>query len=193
MLRYWRWALPESAPKENDEQEKNVVLNYESPDVFYQFLTEWFLPTYHKQILQAAKGVQGTMGLIRNLDGATLFIAPRQIFLETYSQWLNDHSSSILDLSVARGDAVAQRKLLEAGIPLKGETKNPATWRYPFYGRDKTVNGGGMIGCFALPLAQLPERVRSVFEDLFGANFDCGSQSIVSEAVTNSSEGVDSL
>ena len=124
--------MPESAPKENDEQEKNAALNYESPDVFYQFLAEWFLPTYHKQILQAAKGVQGTMGLIRNLDGATLFIAPRQIFLETYSQWLNDHSSSTLDLSVARGDAMAQRKLLEAGIPLKGETKNPAIWRYPF-------------------------------------------------------------
>lgn len=193
MLRYWRWALPESAPKEDDRQKEPVVLNYESPDVFYQFLAEWFLPTYHKQILQATKGVQGTMGLIRNLDGATLFIAPRQIFLETYSQWLNDHSSSTLDLSMVHGNAMAQRKLLEAGIPLKGETKNPATWRYPFYGRNKAVNGGGIIGCFALPLEQLPERVRSVFEDLFGIDFDCGSQLSTSETVTNSPEGVDLL
>lgn len=193
MLQYWRWVLPESAPKEDDGQDKPVELNYASPDVFYQFLTEWFLPTYHKQILQAAKGAQGTMGLIRKLDGATIFIAPRQIFLETYGQWLNDHSSSTLDLSMVHGDAVAQRKLLEAGIPLKGETKNPATWRYPFYGRDKTVNGSGMIGCFALPIPQLPEGVQGVFRDLFEAGYGCGSQSIGSEAVTNSPEGVDPL
>lgn len=193
MLQYWRWVLPESAPKAEGKQQKTVVLNYASPDVFYQFLTEWFLPTYRTQILQAVKGVQGTMGLIRNLDGATLFIAPRQIFLETYSHWLNDRGSSTLDLSIVHRDAAAQRKLLEAGIPLKGETKNPATWRYPFYGRSKTVNRGGMIGCFALPIPQLPEGVQGVFRDLFGAGYICGSQSIISEAVTNSSEGVDPL
>lgn len=170
MLRYWRWVLPESAPKETDEQEKTAVLNYESPDVFYRFLTEWFLPTYHSQVLHGAKGGWGTMALVRKLEGKEFFIAPRMKFLETYAQWLKSQHSPSFDLSASKGEATVQRKLLEAGIPLRGEKNNPSTWRYPFYGKQE-----GMVNCLALPVGQLPRLAQSAFENLIGTDPDTAS------------------
>lgn len=165
MLWYWRTVLPESAPpEEGNTQEEAAALAYDTPEAFYQFLTEYFLPTYHGQVLLAATGTQGTMGLLHKVANGdeTYFITPRALLLEVYARWLDERHAAAFDLSAYNGEAAVQRKLLEAGIPLKGEKGNPATWRYKFYGTGEKVN------CLALPLAQLPKAVQSVFGQLFG-------------------------
>ena len=43
-----------------------------------------------------------------------------------------------------------------------------ATWRYPFYGKDKKTPGGGMVNCMALPLSHLPENVHTALGTKFG-------------------------
>lgn len=184
LLQYWRLVLPESAPKADDEQEEPETLNYTQPDVFYRFLTEWFLPTYRGQVLQAAKGTQGTMGLIRSLDGTDFFITPRRSFLEAYAQWLGNHDSPAFDLFAPRADAAVQRTLFEAGVPLKHETNNPSTWRFAFYGK-----AGSSINCLALPLTALPDEVRKGFGILFGGNDAPVPGSNRFEALTNGEKG----
>lgn len=133
--------------------------------VFYRFLTEYFLPTYHGQILRADKAVPGTMGLIRCLGDTDFFITPRNGFLGSYSQWLRDQDSPAFDLSAVHADAAVQRKLLEAGIPLRHESNNPSTWRYAFHGK-----ANGNVNCLALPLEELPEAVQRAFGALFGSD-----------------------
>ena len=79
------------------------------------------------------------MGLIRPVGGSDYIIIPRTALLETYSNWLKEQRISGFDLSTAKSEAAVQRSLLEAGIPFKHEGNNPATWRYPFYSKDKKL------------------------------------------------------
>lgn len=185
LLQYWRLVLPESAPYEENGQAAPENLAYDAPDVFYQFLSDAYLPTYRSQIVQGVKGESGTMGLIRELDGGRSFIAPRKIILEAYTTWLAEHRGSVCDLSAPKSEAAVQRQLMENGVPLRGEKHNPSTWRYSFYREDN-----GKVECFALPFVQLPESVRSVFGELFGIDSDCGEKPKAPEAAPNSSEVV---
>ncbi|MEH2940802.1 hypothetical protein [Lawsonibacter sp. JLR.KK007] len=191
LLHYWRLVLPESAPQE--EKEQNTQYTYNDFQTFYRFLLEYFFPTYQGQILQGRQGYQGTMGLIRPLDGVDYIIIPRTILLEAYSKWLPGQHISGFDLSTTKSEAAVQRSLLEAGIPFKHESGNPATWRYPFYGKDKKTSGGGMISCMALPVSQLPESVQTVFGTLFGGPNSHMAIPNAPEAAMNGSDGVKPL
>lgn len=185
MLQYWRWVLPESAPREDDGQDKPVELNYASPDVFYQFLTEWYLPTYRDQILRNTKGLPGTMAVIRKLDGEDWFIAPRKQLLEVYARWLAEQQAPVFEI---RNEAASQRQMLEAGIPLRGEKNNPATWRHSFY-----ADSQDKVDCLALPIAQLPEQVQTVFGNLSGTRIDRSPVPAPSEPATDSWKGANVL
>lgn len=188
LLYYWRLVLPESAPQK--EKEPNTQYTYNDPRTFYRFLTEYFLPTYQKQILQGRQGSQGTMGLIRPLDGLDYIIIPRTVLLETYSNWLKEQNISDFDLSTAKSEAAVQRSLLDAGIPFKHEGNNPATWRYPFYGKDKKTPGGGMVNCMALPLSHLPENVQTILGTKFGGGDFNATPPSPAEAAPDSRKGV---
>ena len=85
-----------------------------------------------------------------------------------------------------------QRKLLEAGIPVKGESGNPVTWRYKFYAADAKVKKKD-VDCIGLPMAQLPEMVQSVIGQLLGT--PCGEVSVPNspESAPNGQEGVNPL
>ena len=164
---YWQLVLPESALSETGPQDSPANPDYDTPSVFYQFLTDHYIPTYRGQVLRGTKAAQGTMAIIYTVDEVEYFIAPRRRFLEVYAQWLSDHGSSAFELSGDKDEAAVQRKLLDAGIPLKGETKNPATWRYKFFNANANVPKN-KIDCFGLPIRQLPETVQSVFGQLLG-------------------------
>lgn len=191
LLYYWLLVLPESAPQK--EKEPNTQYAYDNPSTFYRFLTEYFLPTYQSQILQGRQGHQGTMGLIRPLDGVDYIIIPRTTLLKTYSKWLPGQRISGFDLSTTKSEAAVQRSLLEASIPFKHESSNPATWRYPFYGKDKKTSGGGIISCMVLQVSQIPENVQTVFGTLFdGPNSHMDIPNAL-EAAMNGSDGVKPL
>lgn len=130
------------------------------------------------------------MGLLHKVgNGDTLyFITPRERFLERYAQWLKKHHADTFDLSATTGGAAVQRRLPEAGIPLKCEANNPATWRYSFFGKDQ-----GKVNCLALPISQLPEAVRTVFGQLFGTVSGNGTIPTRAEAVPNSQEEAKTL
>ena len=165
--RYWRLVLPESAPAEDGPQNSPANLAYDAPPVFFQFLSDYYIPTYRDQILIGKKAAQGTMATVINVEEVEYFIAPRGRFLEIYAQWLSDQGGSAFELSGDKDEAAVQRKLLEAGVPLRGEAKNPVTWRHKFY--NTSVKGQKrMIDCFGLPIAQLPETVQSVIGQLLG-------------------------
>ena len=188
LLQYWRLVLPESAPCENNEQAASANLAYDVPEVFYRFLLEEYLPTYHNQIVHGAKSEPGTMGLVRELDGTSYFIAPRKRFLESYAQWLTERHAAVFDLSAPKGEAMVQRQLLETGIPLRGEKNNPATWRHPFYGKK-----AGMVSCFALPIRQLPESFQTAFKNQIGVGSDTISIPNQSEPLPDDGKGAESL
>lgn len=188
LLQYWRLVLPESAPCENNGEAASANLAYDTPEIFYRFLLEEYLPTYRNQIIPGVKGEPGTMGLARELDGASYFIAPRKRFLESYAQWLTERHAAIFDLSASKGEAMVQRQLLEAGIPLRGERNNPATWRYPFYGKK-----AGMVSCFALPIRQLPESVQAAFKNQIGEGSDTTSVPNQSEPLPDNGKGAEAL
>lgn len=188
MLRYWRLALPESAPQPDGGQFDSVSLSYEAPELFYRFLTDYYLPTYQNQVLNATKGFEGTVGLIRNLEGIDLFITPRKVFLKSYAKWLEEHHASCFALSTPTDGAVVQRKLMEAGVPLRGEKNNPSTWRHAFYKKRKDK-----VDCLALPIPQLPEQVQATFESLFGLLSDTFVHPTLAEVVPNSPEGAEVL
>lgn len=182
LLRYWRLVLPESAPHADNGQAASTSIVYDAPEVFYRFFMDNYLPTYRRQIIRAIKGGEETMGLIRELNGEMFFITPRESILKAYSEWLPDHSRIGLD---CKSGATVQRCLKENGVPLKGEKRNPATWRYAFR------SNGEKIECFALPLAQLPESVQHVFDELFGTDSGCEGMPEASDAVPNSAKEVE--
>ena len=173
MFYYWRLVLPESAPQEAHAQVNPVPSTYDTQDTFYQFLTEHFLPTYQNQILIGAKGVTGTMAAIRKLDGDDWFVTPRKQFLEAYARWLSERQVPAFEPA---SGAEVQRLLQEAGIPLRGESGNPVTWRYSFYAERKDK-----VDCLALPIKPLPEWVKTVFGDLIGIPSDTASVPTQSE------------
>lgn len=186
LLRFWCLVLPESAPStEGRQAESQKNLTYESPETFYKFLSECFLPVYCNQVLHETKGVQGTMAIIRKLDNKDWFIAPRTQFLEAYARWLTEQHSSAFELG---NEAAIQRQLMEIGVPLRGEKNNPSTWRYSFHKerRDK-------IDCLALPIESLPEWVQTVFGNLFGVPSDMASVPIKSELAPDYQEGAQLL
>lgn len=196
----WRQLLPESAPPEKGRAANDASLAYDTPEVFYRFLTERFVPAYHSQILQALKGSQETMGLIRDFDdnGAKpWFITPRNLFLKAYAAWLGEASNSpAFGLSSKNSGAAIQRKLQDAGIPLRGETNNPATWRYTFYAaKEKKAKKEkcGILPCFALPLQELPEHVQACFRDQLGIAISVVDSPTGSEGRQNQSEAVNAL
>lgn len=155
MLQYWRLILPESAPQEANGQSDREALPYDTPGVFYRFLSEEYLPTYREQIAVAQTGTQGTMALIRKMNGdGKVLIIPRKRCFELYAQWLADHNASAF---ASGNDAAVQRQLMDAGVPLRGEKGNPSTWRFAFCGKDS-----GKLDCLALPIFQLPEQVQMV-------------------------------
>lgn len=126
LLRYWRWALPGSAPIDSEPggsaAARASACRYYEPQVFYHFLAEYFVPTYLGQILRDAKGLPGTMAVIRKLDGEDWFIAPRKRLLEVYARWLTERKASAFEIS---NEAAVQRQMLEAGLPLRGEKTIP--------------------------------------------------------------------
>ncbi len=188
MSYYWQLVLPESAPQENKGESGPAATPYDSPETFYRFLAERFLPIYRSQVLSGKAGVPGTMALVRTQDGVDIFITPRKVFLDAYAQWLAEHHAPVFDLSTSKGEAAVQRQLSEAGIPLRGEKNNPSTYRYPFYGK-----AGDKVNCFVLPINQLPESVQSVFGELLGKGSDAIGASNHSESVPNSGKGAKSL
>ena len=187
LIRYWRLVLPASAPNE-DSASDSIASAYDDPQVFYSFLIENYLPTYHNQIMVGAKGESGTMGLIHMLDGKQCFIAPRQSFLKVYDKWLAGHGAIGFDLSSIKGEANVQGKLREAGVPIHGEKNNPSTWRFQYYKDSKDK-----INCLALPIAQLPDWVQAVFGVQFGVKLPTMGSTTHSDATVNNKEEVNSL
>lgn len=195
LIKYWRLVLPASAPPTSAPDKRGdifaqVVLAYDAPQVFYRFLTDIYLPTYHKQIVVGARGEPGTMGLIHMLDGKQYFIAPRRSFLEVYDKWLTGQGAIGFDLSSTKAEANIQRKLREAGVPVYSEKNNPSTWRFQFH---KENGPKGKISCLALPLAQLPASVQTVFVMQFGVDLPQVGPTNHSDAATNNEEGVNLL
>ena len=188
LIRYWRLVLPTSAPNEEDSASDSIALAYDDPQVFYSFFADFYLPTYHKQIMVGAKGEPGTMGLIHMLDGKQHFIAPRQSFLEVYDKWLTGQGAVGFDLSSKKGEATIQGKLRGAGVPVYGEKNNPSTWRFQFYKCSKDK-----INCLALPIAQFPASVQAVFGMQFGAELSQMGPTNHSDVTTNSKKGVNQL
>lgn len=187
LIKYWRLVLPASAPNE-DSASDSIALAYDDPQVFYSFLIENYLPTYHNQIMVGAKGESGTMGLIHMLDGKQCFIAPRQNFLKVYGKWLAGHGAIGFDLSSIKGEAIVQGKLREAGVPIHGEKNNPSTWRFQYYKDSKDK-----INCLALPIAQLPDWVQAVFGVQFGVKLPAMGSTTHSDAAVNNKEEVNPL
>lgn len=185
LLQYWQLVLPESAPHTDGSEAEYEHMDYREPDIFYKFLTGYFLTTYRSQVLHGTKGTSGTMELIRELDGETIFITPRKQFLEAYARWLTEQHSPSFELG---NEAAFQRQLMEAGVPLRGEKNNPSTWRHTFY-RDHKEK----VDCLALPIAQLSEPVQAAFGSLFGSPSDPSVHPTPSEPIPNGFEGVKPL
>ncbi len=185
LLQYWKLVLPESAPRTDDSETEYGQMDYKEPDILYKFLTEYFLTTYHSQVLHGTKGTSETMALIRELDGETVFITPRKQFLETYARWLTEQHSPAFELG---SEATIQRQLMEAGVPLRGEKNNPSTWRHAFYKETKD-----RVDCLALPITKLPEQVQAAFGNLFGPLSDVSAHTTSAEASPNSFEEVKPL
>lgn len=188
LLWYWRTVLPESVPPdESSIQAGAVKLKYDTPETFYRFLTEYFMPVYREQVRSASSDASETIGLLHKIGKKLYFITPRMCFLELYARWLEDHDATVFDLFAHNGEAAVQRKLQDAGVPLKGESANPATWRFKFYSEDDKVS------CLALPLSQLPETVQNVFGQLFEIPSEDAVIPNAPEAVPDGQEGVNCL
>ena len=180
----WAHVLPETASKGTGSEADGIALDCYDPAVFYQFLGTWFLPTYQDQILRSSKGDAGTMALVHQIDSTEWLIVPREKFAEGYAKWLAEKNADTPWCSEAKPGAFLQRKLQEAGIPLRGEKGNPSTWRYAFYARDKKH-----ISCFAIPTADLPETVQQRLGDLIRSSLAASIVPNPSEGETNHEEG----
>lgn len=185
LIQYWQLVLPESAPYTDSNGVAHEHMDYKKPDIFYKFLTEYFLTTYRSQVLHEAKGTSETMALIRELGGELVFITLRKPFLESYTQWLTEQHSPSFDLE---NEASIQRQLMDAGIPLRGEKNNPSTWRHAFYKESKDK-----VDCLALPITKLPKQVQAAFGNLFDSLPDVSAHPTLAESVPNSFEGVKPL
>jgi hypothetical protein len=105
LLWYWRLVLPESAPPSPASPEgivhnSGAAFSYDDPDVFYRFLTSWFLPTYRNQIAAPGQAVTSSMvGKLHELGEEVYFITPRTDFLQAYCKWIIDQGASPFDRS----------------------------------------------------------------------------------------------
>lgn len=178
LMEYWQLVLPQSAPvpvemvglEEMEPESVSSIQTYDSPTVFFRFLTEYYLPTYQKQLCTFQRGTPGTMGLIWELHEDLSLILPRRETLESYSHWLLQQGLNSFSLSKKNEAADIQRTLQDAGIPLRGEKNDPTTWRFQFYEKnamEALPNGKLKIPCLSLSLSNLPEEVRICVEDLF--------------------------
>lgn len=184
LVNAWTHVLPETAPQGTSNEPELSALNCYTPEAFYQFLGDWFLPTYRNQILQSGKGEAGITALIHQIDAIKYFITPREDFANGYAKWLREKNAAAPWLSEAKPGAVLQRELQASGIPLRGEKNNSSTWRYAF-----STNGGESISCFALPVSELPQALQQRLEDLIGSPSGAITAPNPSERRTNHEEG----
>ena len=155
LLHYWQLVLSESAPKAELPADDSLP-TYDDPDVFYQALVS-YLTTYAKQIMHQRKAEPGTMAIVYSISDVPYLILPRTSFLGFYQSWLKEKGAS-LDLT---SETAIQRKLTNAGIPIKSETdkdkNDTCSWRFSF-----EANSAKKIHCLGLPVESLPESIRNL-------------------------------
>ena len=158
LLHYWRLVLPESAPKAEVPADDSLPA-YDDPTVFYGGLAS-YLTTYANQIVYQSKAKPGTMAIVYSISDVPYLILPRTSFLGFYQSWLKEKGAS-LDLT---SETAIQRKLTNAGIPIKSETdkdkNDTCSWRFSF-----DANGAKKIYCLGLPVESLPESIRNLLNE----------------------------
>lgn len=158
LLHYWQLVLSESAPKAEPPADDSLP-TYDDPDVFYDGLAS-YLTTYAKQIMYQSKAEPGTMAIVYPISKASHLILPRTAFLGFYQSWLKEKGTS-LDLT---SETAIQRKLTDAGIPIKSETgkdnHDTYSWRFAFRADCKEKDY-----CLGLPVASLPESIQNLLKE----------------------------
>lgn len=191
---YWKLSLPESYEMNHCKTPyvsgMAIEHNFSDPDLFYTFLVEHYLTTYQDQIITGNRGYAGTMALRRQSEGTNDWVVPRLIFLQKYEEWLLQEGGTPFAHTSPNWDATVQRRLLEAGIPLRGESNNPSTWRYQFY--DKST-GKGKDPCLALIHDKLPEHIQKRLNSLIGQHSGPLSSPSGGECPPIIAKGADSL
>ena len=188
----WRAVLPESAPQPPAIQAPEVVhnvaaapsLTYDSPTLFYHFLSEVFLPTHRDKIVLPGEPVTGqAVGKLHHLGGEPHFITPRTQFLVQYRDYLIKNGIAPFSTQGSDWENPVQAALIEEEIPLKKEGNG--SWRCPsFYDAPYRTAKTKTIKFVGLPLSQLPPEVQNSFTTQFG--IEIGGTNLPNQAVPES-------
>ena len=171
-LSVWKAVFPQSAPQYTPAQAAAIsdreIVRYDNPTIFYQFLTEKFLPQFHEYIALPGESVPPSMvGKLHLLDGQLYFITHRKRYLQMYHEYLKEQRATLFPMNGDTWETAVQSALMLQEIPIKKEG-NSGGWRCPtFY--DKEYRGAVKDHwCLGFPLAKLPETVQNEFEQQFG-------------------------
>lgn len=172
----WRAVLPESAPKIPVLQpEENSLfpvsingLTYDSPELFYSFLGDIFLPSHNNQIALPGEAVTDrTDGKLHYLEDGLYFITPRTKFLLEYKDFLIKSNVAPFSTQDKDWENPVLAALIANNVPLKKEGNG--SWRYPtFYDKEYRTPATKNIKYIGLPVNLLPPEVENTISEQTG-------------------------
>jgi len=172
----WRAVLPESAPKipilQPEENSLSPVsingLTYDSPELFYSFLGDIFLPSHSTQIALPGEAVTDrTDGKLHYLEDGLYFITPRTKFLLEYKDFLIKSNVAPFSTQDKDWENPVLAALIANNVPLKKEGNG--SWRYPtFYDKEYRTPATKNIKYIGLPVNLLPPEVENTISEQTG-------------------------
>ena len=188
----WRAVLPESAPKipilQPEENSLSPVsingLTYDSPELFYSFLGDIFLPSHSTQIALPGEPVTDrTDGKLHYLEDGLYFITPRTKFLLEYKDFLIKSNVPPFSTQDKDWENPVLAELIANDVPLKREANG--SWRYPtFYDKEYRTSATKNVKYIGLPVNLMPPEAQNAISEQFG--IEIGTTNLPNQMLSDS-------
>lgn len=188
----WRAVLPESAPKipilQPEENSLSPVsingLTYDSPELFYSFLGDIFLPSHSTQIALPGEPVTDrTDGKLHYLEDGLYFITPRTKFLLEYKDFLIKSNVPPFSTQDKDWENPVLAELIANDVPLKREANG--SWRYPtFYDKEYRTSATKNVKYIGLPVNLMPSEAQNAISEQFG--IEIGTTNLPNQMLSDS-------
>ena len=188
----WRAVLPESAPKipilQPEENSLSPVsingLTYDSPELFYSFLGDIFLPSHSTQIALPGEPVTDrTDGKLHYLEDGLYFITPRTKFLLEYKDFLIKSNVPPFSTQDKDWENPVLAELIANDVPLKREANG--SWRYPtFYDKEYRTSATKNVKYIGLPVNLMPSEAQNAISEQFG--IEIGTTNLSNQMLSDS-------
>lgn len=188
----WRAVLPESAPKipilQPEENSLSPVsingLTYDSPELFYSFLGDIFLPSHSTQIALPGEPITDrTDGKLHYLEDGLYFITPRTKFLLEYKDFLIKSNVPPFSTQDKDWENPVLAELIANDVPLKREANG--SWRYPtFYDKEYRTSATKNAKYIGLPVNLMPPEAQNAISEQFG--IEIGTTNLPNQMLSDS-------